>query len=142
MAYFLVKTEPADYSVDDLEREQRTVWDGVRNPQAVRFIAQMRPGDWVLLYHSGVQAALVGLARVVSWPRPDPADQRSQVVDIEFVRRLVRPVTLREIKESRLFTDWSLVRQPRLSVMPVPERFRHWLREQGLLDPTEEEGLG
>ncbi|MBX5450779.1 EVE domain-containing protein [Thermogemmatispora sp.] len=141
MAYFLVKTEPSDYGVEDLERERRTVWDGVRNPQAVRFIAQMRPRDWLLIYHSGTQAALVGLGRVVSWPRPDPADPRSQIVDIEFVRRLARPVTLREIKESQLFSDWSLVRQPRLSVMPVPERFVHWLRKEGLLDPAEEEGL-
>jgi predicted RNA-binding protein with PUA-like domain len=139
LAYFLVKTEPADYSLEDLAREQRTVWDGVRNPQAVRFIAQMRPGDRLLIYHSGTQAALVGLARVVSWPRPDPADSRSQVVEIEFVRPLARPVSLREIKESQLFADWSLVRQPRLSVMAVPERFLHWLRVQGLLDPEEEE---
>ncbi|WP_069804682.1 EVE domain-containing protein [Thermogemmatispora onikobensis] len=139
MAYFLVKTEPADYGLDDLERERCTVWDGVRNPQAVRFIAQMRPGDRLLLYHSGAQAALVGLARVVSWPRPDPTDPRSQVVEVEFERRLARPVTLREIKASKLFADWSLVRQPRLSVMAVPERFLHWLRGQGLLDPEEEE---
>ncbi|WP_376795264.1 EVE domain-containing protein [Thermogemmatispora sp.] len=142
MAYFLVKTEPADYGLDDLERERRTVWDGVRNPQAVRCIAQMRPGDRLLIYHSGSQAALVGLARVVSWPRPDPAEPRSQVIDIEFVRRLARPLTLREIKESGLFSDWSLLRQPRLSVMAVPEHFLRWLREQGLLDPTEEEEQG
>jgi predicted RNA-binding protein with PUA-like domain len=133
MNYFLAKTEPRSYSLADLEREQRTVWDGVRNPQALRVIEAMRPGDAVLIYHSGAEAALVGLARVISLPRPDPNDSRSRVVDLEFLRRLPRAVSLREIKASHRFDDWSLVRQPRLSTMAVPEDFVRWLREQGIL---------
>jgi predicted RNA-binding protein with PUA-like domain len=93
----------------------------------------MRPGDDLLIYHSMGQAALVGLARVISEPRPDPNDSKSWMVDVAFVRRLARPVTLREIKESHLFDDWSLVRQSRLSTMRVPDSFVSWLQEREVL---------
>jgi predicted RNA-binding protein with PUA-like domain len=99
MAYFLAKTDPATYSIEDLERDETTVWDGVRNPAALLAIRSMRPGDEVLIYHSQSEAAIVGLARVESEPRPDPNDAKSWVVDMAFTRRLSRPVTLREIKE-------------------------------------------
>jgi predicted RNA-binding protein with PUA-like domain len=72
MAYFLAKTDPETYSLADLQRERRTTWDGVTNPQALRAIGQMRTGDTVLIYHSGGAAAIVGVARVVSEPRSDP----------------------------------------------------------------------
>ena len=121
MAYFLAKTDPATYSIDDLERDRTTTWDGVRNAAALQAIRAMRPGDEVLIYHSQGEAAIVGLARVNSEPRPDPKDSKSWVVDVTFVRRLEQPVTLREIKESHLFDDWSLVRQGRLSTMGVPD---------------------
>ena len=121
MAYFLAKTDPATYSVDDLARDGTTTWDGVRNAAALQAIRAMRPGDEVLIYHSQGEAAIVGLARVNSEPRPDPKDSKSWVVDVTFVRRLEQPVTLREIKESHLFDDWSLVRQGRLSTMGVPD---------------------
>lgn len=127
MAYFLAKTDPATYSLEDLERDKHTTWDGVRNAQAVRVIQSMRPGDDVWIYHSMGEAALVGLARVTSEPRPDPHESKSWVVDLAFVRRLVRPVTLREIKESHLFDDWLLVRQSRLSTMSAPDAFVEWL---------------
>lgn len=133
MTYFLAKTDPATYSLADLERDQSTTWDGVRNAQAVRAIQNMRPGDEVLIYHSGGASALVGLARVTSQPRPDPHDSKSQVVDLTFVRRLVRPVTLREIKESHLFDDWALIRQSRLSTMSAPDELVTWLKELGAL---------
>lgn len=133
MAYFLAKTDPESYSLEDLEREQSTTWDGVRNAQAVRVIQNMRPDDQVFIYHSMGEAAIVGLARVISEPRPDPNEAKSWVVDLAFVRRLARPVTLREIKTSHLFDDWLLIRQSRLSTMSVPDTFVAWLKEQGSL---------
>ncbi len=133
MAYFLAKTDPETYSIEQLERDGQTPWDGVRNAQAVHAIRAMRPGDDVLIYHSMGQAALVGLARVISEPRPDPKDAKSWVMDMAFVQRLAQPVTLREIKESHLFDDWSLVRQSRLSTMSVPDSFVLWLKEKKVL---------
>src|SRR5207245_331624 len=115
MAYFLAKTDPKTYSIDDLERDKTTVWDGVRNAAALLAIRAMHNRDEVLIYHSQGEAAIVGLARVVSEPRPDPNDPKSWVVDMTFVRRLSQPITLHEIKESHLFDDWALVRQGRLS---------------------------
>ena len=133
MTYFLAKTDPATYSLEDLERDKTTTWDGVRNAQAVRAIQSMQPDDEVLIYHSGGETALVGVARVISEPRPDPRESKSWVVDMAFVRRLARPVSLREIKESHLFDDWLLIRQSRLSTMSVPETLIAWLKEQGAL---------
>lgn len=133
MAYFLAKTDPETYSIEQLAHDQTTTWDGVRNVQAVRVIQSMHPGDLVLIYHSQGEAAIVGLARVISEPRPDPEDSKSWVVDMEFVRRFTQPVTLREIKESHLFDDWSLVRQGRLSTMNVPDEVVKWLKEKKIL---------
>ena len=133
MAYFLAKTDPGTYSIDDLERDGTTTWDGVRNAAALQAIRAMRPGDEVLIYHSQGEAAIVGLARVISEPRPDLKDSKSWVVDLTFVRRLEQPVTLREIKESHLFDDWSLVRQGRLSTMGVPDNVIGWLKEKKAL---------
>jgi predicted RNA-binding protein with PUA-like domain len=130
MGYFLAKTDPETYSIADLEREHRTVWDGVRNPQALRAIREMHSGDRVFIYHSQGEAAVVGLAKVVSEPRPDPKDAKLTVVEFEYVSRIDPPTTLREIKESSLFADWSLVRQGRLSTMHAPESFVDWLRQR------------
>lgn len=133
MAYFLAKTDPKTYSIDDLERDKTTVWDGVRSAAALLAIRAMRPGDDVLIYHSQGEAAIVGLARVVSEPRIDPNDPKSWVVDLTFVRRLRQPVTLHEIKEGHLFDDWALVRQGRLSTMSVPENVVAWLKEKKVM---------
>jgi predicted RNA-binding protein with PUA-like domain len=130
MRYFLAKTDPETYSIDQLEKEKKTVWDGVTNPQAVRAIGEMRPGDRVLIYHSGGQAAILGVAKVIGEPRPDPKNAKSNVVELEFLRRIDTPVTLAQIKESHLFDDWALVRQGRLSTMAVPDKFIEWLRKQ------------
>lgn len=130
MAYFLAKTDPATYSLQQLEQDKTTTWDGVRSAQAVRVIQSMHAGDEILIYHSQGEAAIVGLARVISEPRPDPDDSKSWVVDVAFVGRLARPVTLREIKESHQFDDWSLVRQSRLSTMSVPEQVVEWLKRK------------
>jgi predicted RNA-binding protein with PUA-like domain len=130
MNYFLAKTDPDTYSLDDLEREQRTVWDGVTNAQAVRAIRAMRPGDRVFIYHSGGVSSVVGMAVVRSEPREDPKNPKSAMVDLEFAGRLEPPVTLAEIKQSSKFDDWALVRQGRLSTMGAPEKFAAWMRER------------
>lgn len=130
MKYFLAKTDPETYSIDQFERERKTVWDGVKNPQALRAIAEMRPGDSVFLYHSGGDAAVVGLVKVASEPRPDPKNPKLTVIDLEFVSRLDPPVTLHEIKDSGLFSDWALVRQGRLSTMAAPDSFVAWVKKR------------
>jgi predicted RNA-binding protein with PUA-like domain len=128
MKYFLAKTDPDTYSIGDLEREQETVWDGVSNPQAVRAIRTMQPGDRVFVYHSGGASAVVGLAEVRSVARPDPKNPRSAVVDLRFLGRLDPPTTLAEVKQSGKFSQWALVRQGRLSTMEAPEAFVGWMR--------------
>jgi predicted RNA-binding protein with PUA-like domain len=128
MNYFLAKTEPGTYSIDDLEREKSTAWEGVSNPQAVRAIRAMRPGDRVFIYHSGGASSVVGISVVRSEPRDDPKNPKSAVVDLEFAGRLEPPVTLTEIKQSGEFADWALVRQGRLSTMAAPEKFVAWMR--------------
>lgn len=130
MNYFLAKTEPSTYSIDNLERDWRTTWDGVTNPQAVRAIREMRPGDIVFVYHSGGVSSVVGIAAVKSAPRDDPKNPKSAVVDLEFAGRLDHPVSLAEIKQSGKFNDLALVRQGRLSTMAVPEKFVAWIRER------------
>ena len=134
MAYFLAKTDPETYSIEQFERDKETVWDGVRNAQAVRVIQSMQPSDLVFIYHSMGQAAIVGLGRVISEPRPDSRDSKSWVVDMAFERRFPRPVTLSEIKATHLFDGWSLIRQSRLSTMSAPDVFVTWLHEQYALN--------
>ena len=130
MNYFLAKTDPETYSIDDLERDHKTVWNGVRNAQAVRAIKNMKPGDKVFVYHSMGNACIVGLMKVTSEPRPDAKEPKSWVVDVEFVRKFDLPVTLREIKEVGLFDDWNLVYQSRLSTMAAPEKFVKWMGQK------------
>src|SRR3954453_22664213 len=130
MTYYLAKTEPATYSIDDLERDHKTVWDGVTNPQAVKAIRAMRPGDRVLIYHSGGVSAIVGMATVKSEGRDDPKNPKSAVVDLEYLGGIEPPVTLAEIKESGKFAEWALVRQSRLSTMAAVPEFLAWVRKR------------
>ena len=130
MNYFLAKTEPTTYSIGRLEADRKTLWDGVTNPQAVRAILDMRPGDKVFIYHSGGETAVVGLASVATGGRPDPRNAKSAVADFAFLARLDPPVTLAEIKQSYLFDDWALVRQSRLSTMKAPDSFVSWMRQR------------
>jgi len=130
MKYFLAKTDPDTYTIDQLEKDRKTVWDGVTNPQAVSAIREMRPGDKVFIYHSGGLSAVVGMAKVVSESRPDPKNAKSAVADFEYLGRIEPPVTLAEIKQSKLFDDWALVRQGRLSTMVVPEKFVEWVKKK------------
>jgi predicted RNA-binding protein with PUA-like domain len=130
MKYFLAKSEPGTYSIDDLERDHKTTWDGVTNPQAVKNIREMKPGDRVFIYHSGGVSAIVGLATVRSEARDDAKNPKSAVVDLEYLGRIEPPATLSEIKASKKFDDWALVRQGRLSTMAVPEKFVDWMRKR------------
>jgi predicted RNA-binding protein with PUA-like domain len=120
---WILKTDSDVYPFDQLERERKAVWDGVSNPAALRHIRAMNPGDPLLIYHSGATKEIVGLARVASAPYTDPkrGNPKLAVVDVEAERRLPRTVSLATIKSDPAFADLALVRQPRLSVIPVPE---------------------
>ena len=119
--YWILKSDAASYGFDQLRQDGRTTWDGVSNPVALKHIRSMAPGDPVLIYHSGEGKELVGLARVASAPYQDPKDPKLAVVDIEADRPLPRRVTLATIKADPAFAALPLVRQPRLSVIPVPD---------------------
>jgi predicted RNA-binding protein with PUA-like domain len=118
---WLLKTEPAAYSWAELEKAGRTRWDGVRNPAALRNLQAMKAGDRVLVYHTGDEKAVVGVAEVVRAAYPDPKypDGKLVVVDLEARAKLARPVTLAELKALAEFRTSPLVRQGRLSVVPL-----------------------
>lgn len=120
----LLKTEPEAYSIDDLAREGETVWDGVTNPQAVKVLAGLQRGEMLVIYHTGSERRAVGLAKVLS---VDAADRKQPVVRIRFVRSLKTPRTLDAIKANSLFTSSPLVKQGRLSVVPLSEAQYAWL---------------
>ena len=130
MTYFLAKSEPSVYSIDDLKRDGRTTWDGIKNPQALQAVRSMKPGDRVFIYHSGGDSQIVGLADVVSEPRPDPKDPKLSVVDLKYAMHLDPPTTLADVKSSKLFEDWALVRQGRLSTMAAPPQFVSWMKKR------------
>lgn len=123
---WLFKTEPAAYSWQQLVREGRTVWDGVRNALALRHLAGVAKGDKVLVYHTGDEKAAIGIADVTRGAYPDPkaSDDRIVVVEIRPQRPLPRPVTLAEMRSSPRLEGFELLRLPRLSVMPVSAA--HW----------------
>ncbi len=123
---WLFKTEPSEYSYDDLERDKKTVWEGVSNNLALKNLRAVRLGDEILIYHTGNDKAIVGLAEVISEPYPDPneKDDNLTVVNIKPKRRFARQVTLTEIKNTEALKEFDLVRLPRLSVMPVSKE--HW----------------
>jgi predicted RNA-binding protein with PUA-like domain len=115
---YLLKTEPTVYSFADLEREGTTIWDGVTNPVAVKNLRGMKPGEQLLIYHTGDEKRVVGTANVVS---VDPSDPKNPQVKIKAGKAISKPVTLAEVKANQLFVDSPLVRQGRLSVVPLTE---------------------
>ncbi len=125
MNLWLLKTEPNEYSFQDLIKDQKTTWDGVKAPGALKYMRSMKKGDQALIYHTGKEKAVVGTARIISDPNPDPDQENDRflVVDIEAGAPLKQPVTLSAIKKSELFIDWELVKQPRLSIMPVNKKY-------------------
>jgi predicted RNA-binding protein with PUA-like domain len=131
MARFLVKTEPSTYSFADLQRDRRTVWDGVSNPVALKHLATIRKGDTVVVYHTGDEKRAVGLAVAASDAYPDPKlkDPKRPVIDLAAQGPLPEPVTLAQVKADPLLKSSDLARLPRLSVMPLDEaQFERLLR--------------
>lgn len=126
MNHWLIKSEPFAYSWDDFEKAGRSVWDGVRNYQARNNLKAMAEGDWALFYHSNEGMEVVGIAQVAKEAFPDPSTDDPRWVAVEFVpvQRLERPVTLHQIKADNRLQQIALIRQSRLSVMPIrPEEF-------------------
>ena len=121
MSFWLIKTEPGVYSYDSLERKGSTVWDGVTNNLALMHLRAMKKGDLAFVYHSGEQKMVVGVAEIQSNPYPDPSQNNPKlvVVKLKSKERLVRSITLSEIKRRKELTSFELVQLPRLSVMPV-----------------------
>jgi predicted RNA-binding protein with PUA-like domain len=122
--YYLLKTEPSEYSFADLQRDKATVWDGVSNPVAVRNLREMKPGAQLVVYHTGDERTVVGTAKVIS---VDDANPKKPEVEVQAGKPLAKPVSLAEIKASKLFTDSPLVRQGRLSVVPLTAAQYQWL---------------
>lgn len=129
---WLVKEEPTSYSFDDLVRDGRTAWSGVRNPLAQKHLRSMNKGDRVFFYHTGDVKAVVGIAKTAGAPYVDPADSAGKLnaVDLVPVKKLKSPVTLAAIKADRAFAEFPLVRISRLSVMPVTDE--EWKRIEAM----------
>ncbi len=124
MAYFLLKTEPTVYSYSDLERDKKTVWEGVTSPGGLFQIKTARKGDVAFIYHTGKEKQVVGICEIVSDPYVDPkaGNPRIFVFDIIPKKRLPKPVTLEQIKADKRFADSRIVKEARLSVQPVPDK--------------------
>lgn len=135
MPYWLIKSEPDEYSFEDLQREGRAVWDGVRNPQAQKYLRAMQRGDFALYYHTGKVRAVVGIARITREAFPDPTDPVYVAVEVAPVKPLRQMVPLALYKAERAFSDFALLRQARLSVMPVPAAIWEWTLRQGGIEP-------
>ena len=118
---WLFKEEPAHYSYDDLVKDGKTSWTGVRNPVAQRHLRSVKKGDSIFFYHTGNEKAVVGIARATGEAYPEPKDEKFYAVDIEPVKKLRNPVTLGSIKADKAFASFVLTRVPRLSVMPVSD---------------------
>ena len=116
--HYLLKTEPSEYSFSDLQRDKETIWDGVRNPVALRHLREMPAGAKLVIYHTGEERRAVGTARVLAVDAADPKNPR---VKIEAGKALARSVSLAEIKAHKAFADSPLLRQGRLSVVPLSE---------------------
>jgi predicted RNA-binding protein with PUA-like domain len=136
MANWLFKEEPTHYSYDDLTRDGKTSWTGVKNPVAQKHLRAVRKGDRIFFYHTGDQKAVVGIARAAGNAYPDPADKEGRLyaVDVAPVKKLRTPVTLASVKADKSFADFPLTRIPRLSVMPVSDD--EWDRILAKTEPT------
>jgi predicted RNA-binding protein with PUA-like domain len=125
---YLLKTEPSEYSFADLQRDQATIWDGVSNPVALKNLREMKAADRLVIYETGDRKSAVGTAKVVS---ADPSDPKNPRVQIKAGKALSKPVTLAEVKANKLFADSPLVRQGRLSVVPLSkEQYKFLVDEE------------
>lgn len=120
---WLFKTEPSVYSFQQLQKDKKTMWDGVKNNLALKNLKDIKKGDEILIYHTGDEKAAVGIARALGGAYPDPSQKnpRMLVVDIEAVKSLARPVTLAEVKANKKLANFDLVRLSRLSIMKVSD---------------------
>jgi predicted RNA-binding protein with PUA-like domain len=125
---WLFKEEPTHYGYDELVKDKKTMWSGVKNPLAQKHLRSVKKGDQIFYYHTGDEKAVVGIAKALGDAYPDPNDKsgKASVVDVAPVKKLPRPVTLAEIKADKAFADFPLVRISRLSVMPVTAQ--EWAR--------------
>ena len=123
MAYWLVKSEPFKYSWEDFVKDKKTFWDGVRNYAARNFLRDMKKGDQVLFYHSNEGLEIVGIAQVIKEHYPDPTTDEDAwvVVDLKPVKKLLQPVTLKQIKSDKRLANMAIIKLSRLSVTPVTE---------------------
>ena len=121
---YLLKTEPTTYSFDDLERDGKTTWDGISNPQALLNLRNMKPGEKLIIYHSGTGKAAIGTAKVLS---VDPSDPKNPKVIIQPVKRLKIEKTLAQMRDASVFKDSILFRQFRLSVVPLTDAQYDWI---------------
>jgi len=126
MASWLFKTDPDTYSWPDLKSKSREIWDGVRNPLALKHLRSIKKGDEILIYHSGADKAILGIAKAMSEAYADPADKSGKlfVIDLAPDKDFPKPVSLAAIKAESSLKNWELVRMSRLSVMPVPAEIR------------------
>ena len=127
MNYWLAKQEPSGprgYSFETLKKDKKTIWDGVHNNLALKHMREIKKGDLVLFYHTGVERQIVGIMEAISDPYPNPKEdnKRFTVFDVKYKKSLKRPITLDEIKKQKKFQNWELIRISRLSVMPVPRQ--------------------
>ncbi len=121
MAYWLLKTEPSTYSFDDLVKAKETRWDGIENPAALKLMKSASVGDRALVYHTGDEKSAVGECEIVKAAYPDPKNARLVVIDVRAGKPLIKPVSLAIIKRDPLFADSPLVRQGRLSFVPITD---------------------
>lgn len=121
---WLLKTDPDNYTYDDLERDGKTVWDGVSNNLALQYLRQIKKGDVLVIYHTGNEKAVTGLAAAAGDAYTDPKEDNPKlaVIDVKPKKRVKRAITLGEIKQTKEFAEFALVRLPRLSVMPISEK--------------------
>ena len=121
--YWLAKQEPKSYNFSILKKDKKTIWDGVHNNLALKYINNMKKGDLIPFYHSGDEKQVVGIMEVSSKPysNPEETNERFVVVDVKYKKELQHPVTLSEMKKQKKFKNWELIRISRLSVMPVPK---------------------
>jgi len=131
--HWLFKIEPEDYTYDDLERDRRVIWGGIRNSITLKNLREVRLGDQILIYHSGAENAVVGMAEAVTDAYPDPQENDESVVVVEIrpKRKFAQPILLAEIKASNALSDFDPARLPLLSVMPVSNA--HWEAIQEIL---------
>jgi len=125
MNYWLLKTEPSDYTYDDLVKDKKAVWDGVANNAALINIRNSRKGDLAFIYHTGDERQIVGIAKLISDPYADPKldNPKMAVFDVKPVKKLKTPVTLAQIKADKKYSEFRLIKEGRLSVVSVPKEF-------------------